>query len=75
MKSALLGRLVSEAQTDSMKNCRRDFAALPLLLCRPFKLPYATNRDGKISSLVMGSSIDSVSTTVSKQKSHFQQRQ
>jgi hypothetical protein len=43
--------------------------------CRPFRLPYAPNRDGKISSLVMGSSLTSVSTMVSKQQSHFQQRQ
>jgi len=39
------------------------------------ELPYATNRDGKASSLAALSSIDLMLTTVSKQQSHFQHRQ
>jgi hypothetical protein len=41
----------------------------------PLELPYATKRDGKISSLAMLFSIDLISTMVSKQRSHFQQCQ
>ena len=36
---------------------------------------HATNRDVKISPPIMGPSITFVSTTVSKQQSHLQQRQ
>jgi hypothetical protein len=39
------------------------------------ELPYATNGNGEISSLTALSSIASVLTMVSKQQSHFQQRQ
>ena len=41
----------------------------------PHELPYATNREGKASSLVASSSIDLILTMVSKQQSHFQHRQ
>jgi hypothetical protein len=42
---------------------------------RLHKLPYATNRDGKASSLAAPSSIELMMTMVSKQQSHFQHRQ
>ncbi len=41
----------------------------------PPELSYPTIRDGKISSLVVASSVTLVSTIVSKQLSHFQQCQ
>jgi hypothetical protein len=44
-------------------------------VCLSIELPYATNREGEIGSFAPLSSIDVVLTMVSKQQSHFKQRQ
>ena len=64
---------------DDAQNWRCRWAGSPkfgarnqkVFAARPALLPYATNR----SSLVAASSVTFVSTMVSKQVSHFQQRQ
>jgi hypothetical protein len=70
MKSAPRWRQVSQAQSE-LRNVAKGSGAL----CCSLELPYATNSDGKTSSLVMGSFVTFVSTMVSNDQSHFQQRQ